>query len=195
MTYSSENYTKYTHPNPVYQLTVFRFLHRLSALVCQVQPQSILEIGCGEGFVLDYLVKRHPELSYTGVDLSAEAVRMARRITAPGIDYICADGREIPLPDKQFDLVIVSEVLEHVARPDQVLAEALRLSNPHVLVTVPLEPHFQRVSDLLVWLKLGHRPGHVNFWTAAELRRWLSRQLHVAHYEICDLYQLALCQA
>jgi ubiquinone/menaquinone biosynthesis C-methylase UbiE len=195
MVYSSENYTKYTHPNPLYQYTLSRFLHRLYALFCQTQAQSVLEIGCGEGFVLDYLVKRKPELKYTGVDLNSEAVKMARRITAPGIDYVCANGEQIPLPDKRFDLVIMSEVLEHVATPENVLAEALRLGNPYVLVTVPLEPYFRGVSDLLVRLKLGHRPGHINFWADAGLRRWLTRRLRVAHYETCDLYQLALCTA
>lgn len=193
MVYRSENYTKYTHPSALYQYTLSRFQQRLYALACQIEAHSILEIGCGEGFVLDYLMKRRPDLTYTGVDLNSEAVQMARRITAPGIDYVCADGRQIPLPDKRFDLVIMSEVLEHVAAPEHVLAEALRLANPYVLVTVPLEPYFQGVSDLLVRLKLGHCPGHINFWTTGGLRRWLTRRLRIVHYEVCDLYQLALC--
>ena len=77
MAYSSENYTKYTHPNTLYQYTLSRFLHRLYALFRETQAQSILEIGCGEGFVLDYLVKRNPELRYAGVDLNPKAVKMA----------------------------------------------------------------------------------------------------------------------
>jgi SAM-dependent methyltransferase len=191
--YSSENYAKYTHPNTLYQYTLSCFLHRLYAVFRETQAQSVLEIGCGEGFVLDYLVKRKPELKYAGVDLNCGAVKMAQRITAPGIGYACADGGQMPFRDKGFDLVILSEVLEHVATPDKVLAEALRISQAYVLVTVPWEPYFRGLSDLLVRLKLGHRPGHINFWTGAGLRRWLERRLRIARYEVCDLYQLALC--
>jgi SAM-dependent methyltransferase len=192
--YSSDNYTKHTHPNTLYQLSTLRFLRRLYKLFDQAGARSVLEIGCGEGFVLDYLVKRRPEVDYVGADLSAEAVRMARRITAPRIGYACAHGGQMPFADGSFGLVIVSEVLEHVPAPEMVLAEAIRLCQTYLLVSVPLEPYFQSLSDLLLRLGVGHPPGHVNFWTARGLRQWLGRYVRVEHMERSDLYQLALCR-
>ena len=193
MPYSSENYAKHTHPIALYQCSTFRYLQRLYALFRRTRARSVLEVGCGEGFVLDFLMKRQPEAHYTGVDLSAGAVAMARRITAPGIDYACGHGARLPFASGTFDLVVLSEVLEHVPLPEPVLQEALRLSRGRVLISVPLEPYFQGLSNLLVRLKLGRNPGHVNFWTAGRFRRWLAQHADVTHYERCDLYQLALC--
>lgn len=194
VTYTSENYIKYTHPNLLYQGSQIRFNQRLYGLLGQARPRSVLEIGCGEGFVLDYLAKRQPEVAYTGADLSRAAVTMGRQITARGIAYTCAHGGQMPFPDRSFDLVLLSEVLEHIPGPEQVLAEAIRLSRAYLLITVPLEPYFQALSDLLVWLNVGHNPGHINHWTAGGFRRWLAGHVHVAQYARSDLYQLALCQ-
>jgi SAM-dependent methyltransferase len=138
--------------------------------------------------------QRQPDSPQAGVDLNQDAVQMARRIIIPGIANACAHGAQLPFPGKSFDMVIMSEVLEHIPAPEFVLEEALRLSRAYLLVTVPLEPYFQSVSDLLVRLKLGHSPEHVNFWTAGGFKCWLNRQVSVARYGRCDLYQLALCR-
>jgi len=192
--YSSDNYLKHTHPNLLYQCSTLHFMHRLYRLLDKTGAQSVLEIGSGEGFVLDYLVKRQPGLAYTGTDLNWEAVQMARRISAPGTAYACAHGALMPFPDRCFDVVLLSEVLEHVPAPEAVLAEALRLSRAYLLVTVPLEPLFQSLSRLLIWLKAGRDPGHINFWSGPAFKRWLGCQVDLIHHERCELYQLALCR-
>lgn len=194
MKYSSKNYIKYTHPSSLYQYTVARFFHDFYSIYCKTGARSILEIGCGEGFVLDYLAKRNPDLDLIGVDLNKEAVGMASRVSASVIKYVCADGRNIPFRDNSFDLVILSEVLEHVEGPEHILESAIRVSKSYLLATVPLEPYFQGVADALHGLKLAHDPDHVNFWTKSKFKRWLNHYTPILHYEICDLYQVALCK-
>lgn len=64
------------------------------------------------------------------------------------IDYVC-DASAIPVPDASFDVVLCTEVLEHIAEPLKVLAEFARILKPggHLLLTAPLgsgihqEPH------------------------------------------------------
>lgn len=195
MPYSSENYQKHTYPHSGYQFLNARFFRKFYALFSQVNISSVLEVGCGEGFVLDYLVKRQPDLRLAGIDRNPAAVRMASRITARGITYACSDGLHIPYVDETFDMVIISEVLEHVrADPTDVLREAMRVSRRFLLITVPREPYFQAITSCLLACGLVNDPEHINFWTTRELRQWLGQYLAILRYATRDLYQLALCE-
>jgi ubiquinone/menaquinone biosynthesis C-methylase UbiE len=160
-----------------------------------VNVSSVLEVGCGEGFVLDYLVKRNPMLTLSGIDQNPAAVRMASQITARGITYACADGQHIPYPDSAFEMVIISEVLEHVhTDPTEILREAMRVSRRYLLITVPREPYFQAITDCLLAFRTINDPEHINFWTKPQLQNWLRQHLTILHYTTRDLYQLALCE-
>jgi len=194
MKYSSKNYIKHIHPSSLYQYTLTRFFHKFHSVYCRTGAQSILEIGCGEGFVLDYLAKREPDINLLGIDINKDAIKMASMISASMIKYICANGQNIPFQDNSFDLVILSEVLEHVEEPEQTLKDAIRVSKSYLLITIPLEPYFQTVANILNSLKLADDPDHINFWTKSEFQRWLKHSIPILHYEICDLYQLALCK-
>jgi ubiquinone/menaquinone biosynthesis C-methylase UbiE len=195
MSYSSENYQKHIYPSSAYQFLIARFFRKFYYLFSQVNVSSVLEVGCGEGFVLDYLAKRNPDLRLSGIDQNPAAVRMAARITARGITYACADGQHIPYPDGAFEMVVISEVLEHVhADPTDILREAMRVSRRFLLITVPREPYFQTITDCLLACRVIDDPEHINFWTKRQLQQWLRQHLSILRYTTRDLYQLALCE-
>lgn len=195
MNYCSENYQKHIYPNSAYQFLIARFFRKFYRLFAQANVSSVLEIGCGEGFVLDYVAKRNPNLRLCGVDRNPAAVRMAAQITARRILYVCADGLHLPYPDGAFEMVVISEVLEHVQTdPTAILREAIRVSQRLLLITVPREPYFQAITACLLACGVINDPGHVNFWTKRQFQHWLSQHLSIVRYATREVYQLALCE-
>lgn len=91
---------------------------------------TILDAGCGNGVVTNRLTGRW---NVTGCDLSEEALR---HVGAPSL---VADLSCLPFADRQFDLVLSSDVLEHVPAPvyRQTLAELGRVAARYLLIAVP----------------------------------------------------------
>ena len=89
----------------------------------------VLEIGCGTGAITRALAARPQVAEVIGVEPSPGLVRRAREHAAslPAVSFLEADGRDVPLPDESFDVVVVHTVLSHVPGPERVVAEAHRL--------------------------------------------------------------------
>jgi len=190
--YTSANHLKHTHPNPLFRRMIAGFNAELLALVDQAAPASVLEIGCGEGFVLRYLAERRPGIRWTGLDLSAPAIGYARALCPSSVMLGVGSIYCLPMPPAAFDLVVCSEVLEHLADVPAALVELQRVSRSHVLITAPREPCFRILARLAVWLRLGRDPGHVQFWTAGSFRRLLRQHFRAVTIVYSSQYQLAL---
>jgi len=101
-----------------------------------LEPGSLVEIGCGDGALLAELRGLAPVLD--GFELSAPAAEMARRHVPEARRVEPYDGARVPAGDGEYDLAVLSHVLEHVPEPAPLLAEAARVAR-WVLVEVPLE--------------------------------------------------------
>jgi ubiquinone/menaquinone biosynthesis C-methylase UbiE len=104
-------------------------MHTVSLLIPHLAPgASVLDVGCGEGYVLDELIVRGVA-DVQGVDI----VDIRRNKDYPFHLY---DGVTLPFPDRSFDLVVLSFVLHHVPneRKQALLEEALRVSRAKVVV-------------------------------------------------------------
>jgi SAM-dependent methyltransferase len=111
------------------------------------RAQSLLEIGCGTGFVLNGLDMALPELRVAGAELHAAGLQYASRRLA-GVDLFQFDARSIPFAE-EFDVIGAFDVLEHIDEDEQVLAEMRAAVRPGggVLVTVPQHPWLWSASD------------------------------------------------
>ena len=105
-----------------------------------------------------------------------------------------ADLRRLPLPDRHAELVLCSQVLEHIPSPEAVRDELARVSGRWLLVSVPLEPIFRSVCALTVATGIGQDPGHVNFWTPRQFRRFLNPVGRLVQWEWTSVYQIALVE-
>src|SRR5581483_10917112 len=128
-------------------------------------PATVLEIGAGEGSVLQRLAAAGFGKRHFALDISGTGVE---RIRARGIPSLAEcrqfDGYTVPYADGTFDLAILTHVLEHVEHPRLLLNEAARVAD-HVFVEVPLE-HNRRLPHNFVWDAVGH----INFYTAQTIR-------------------------
>lgn len=97
-------------------------------------PQSILDIGCGEGSLLKALGVLHPHAALAGAELAATAVTLARR-TLPGAEIEQLDVARGALP-RTFDLVVCADVVEHIDNDEAALAHMAQMTAPggHLVV-------------------------------------------------------------
>lgn len=134
---------------------------------------SVLDLGCGGGNIDGYLKNIHPNWKITGVDVSSNSLKIAKK-TFPNISFKEASADNLPFENKSFDLVVGFDTLEHFANLGKVLNEVKRVLKRHgyFYVAIPLEKQF----PTLYWLmyKMGWRgkkefAGHVNFFDNNEL--------------------------
>jgi SAM-dependent methyltransferase len=101
------------------------------------RPARTLEVGCGDGSLLDELARRDFGGRLEGVEISSAAVEIAA--ARAGVDAVrLYDGTHLPAADGAYELGILSHVLEHVPEPAIVLAETARACS-RVVFEVPLE--------------------------------------------------------
>jgi 2-polyprenyl-3-methyl-5-hydroxy-6-metoxy-1,4-benzoquinol methylase len=113
---------------------------------------AVLEVGCESG----RLLARVPAARrVAGADISRRALEdAARRFAAAGraVELFQVDAlRGLPFARGEFDVVLCSEMLEHVERPEAVLAgiHALATAETRIVVSVPNEAPKLRVKSLL----------------------------------------------
>src|SRR3989344_6097785 len=135
------NYIKYASKNPLKKFFIKKFLERTAKVIFSLRSQNILDVGCGEGFVLGHLKKRGFAANLTGVDISEEAISAGLAIF-PGLNLVKGSVYNLPFADDYFDVVMCLEVLEHLAEPEKALQELVRVSKKYCLVSVPNEPFF-----------------------------------------------------
>jgi ubiquinone/menaquinone biosynthesis C-methylase UbiE len=170
------NFVKHTSKSPIQKFLINHFYSSLISLVRPLYPKTVLDAGCGEGFTMDKLSKNNIGEKIEGVEYSKEAISLGRKLF-PNLTYKEGSIYNMPYKDNFFDLVVCTEVLEHVTEPTKVLKEVIRVSKKYVLLSVPNEPFFMlgnfiRGKDIL---HFGNNPGHINHWTVISFLNFLKK--------------------
>lgn len=99
--------------------------------------RSLLEVGCGTGQVLDNLHSAAPGLRLVGTEINVTGLEFCRQ-RLPEAEFLQMDARAIPFTD-EFDVVCAFDVIEHVEKDDQVLAQMHQACRDGggILITVP----------------------------------------------------------
>ncbi len=112
------------------------------------QFTSYLDIGCGCGILLR-LFSNYFSSSYNfGLDLSQSQLVEAG-IENPTAVLIKGNAENLPFKDSIFDVVTIADVVEHVENPVLLLKEAFRVSKKILIIRVPLEKNFERLSSIV----------------------------------------------
>jgi SAM-dependent methyltransferase len=91
---------------------------------------ATLDLGCGEGYGTAMLARAGAQWC-VGVDVSHDSVRRAHaRYGSDSVSYAVSDAVGLPFADDAFDLVVCFEVVEHLLRPQRLLAECRRILKP-----------------------------------------------------------------
>jgi ubiquinone/menaquinone biosynthesis C-methylase UbiE len=137
--------------------------------LCNSYPHaSIIEVGAGEGSVLQELSARKFANELYAIDISESGIE---KIKERQIDTLkechTYDGYTIPYPDDRFDIAILTHVVEHLENPRMLIYEASRVAQ-RLFIEVPLEHNVSLSKDFVF-----DRVGHINSYTPTTIRRLL----------------------
>lgn len=99
--------------------------------------KSLLEVGCGTGFLLQSISKEFPNSTIVGSEIYTEGLSYAAK-RLPNVELIQIDARKIPFKE-EFDVVLAFDVIEHILEDELVLRNFHQAIKPGggCLITVP----------------------------------------------------------
>lgn len=172
------------------QLRTRRLLHILTGILSETQrPLRILDVGCGDGLCTRLTADLAAGHSVIGLDWAAAPLAQARD---RGLTLVRGSlgGSGLPFAAQSVDVVILSEVIEHLVDTDAALAELHRVLRPggHLILSTPnlaawfnrglllfgLQPVFSEVSLCKVYGRPGSVvAGHLHLFTKRALAQFL----------------------
>jgi SAM-dependent methyltransferase len=139
----------------------------ITDLVRELGVRSILDAGCGNGANLEAIQSQLGIMDVTGIDLSEKALAIARRRVKGAFKVVDLESEKL---DRTFDLVLTSQVIEHVVDDDGFLAKLYSMCDRHVIVAT-MQGRMRKSETHI---------GHVRNYT----RRGLEDQMRRAGFRI-----------
>lgn len=153
-------------------------------LAGDLKPSRVLEVGCGEGSILQRLDQLNFSLEFYGVDISESGIRQTQQKNIKSlVEAQTFDGYTLPYPDDHFDLAYCSHVIEHVEFPRLLIREIKRVSR-FQLYEIPIDFSFYVDRKMEHFLSYGH----INIYTPGLFRFLLRSEGHTVLKEICGLH-------
>jgi GT2 family glycosyltransferase/ubiquinone/menaquinone biosynthesis C-methylase UbiE len=152
----------------------YEHLHRYALCQDRVAGKRVLDLACGTGYGSALLA--HAAAEVTGVDLSAAAIRQAKkRYKQTNLKYVTADCYDLPFEAGVFDAVVANEMIEHVDDHDGLIEQAKRVLAPGglFLISTPNKPVYNRYKPPNVF--------HVSEMDIPAFRKLLKR--HFKHVQ------------
>lgn len=168
--YDQSFYPVVTHFTYALQPSATARLNFVKGVVKSINARqaSFADLGCGSGVILSEILMMKPLWTGHGLDISREAVAYARKLTAhkqvaDRTSFRAGNVTHLPYADESLNLVIASEIIEHMPEPELVVREIRRVLKPggQLILTMPLE---------------SHTPGHIHTLSSREDLRDLCEQ-------------------
>ena len=151
-----------------------------------VEPSHFVDIGCGDGSILNFLKEKGLVSKGVGVDMSEFALDKVRDF---GFETLNKDIRDRKFVDEmpEADFILMLEILEHIEHSEAMLKGAYNMAKKGVFFSFPNTGFFVHRFRLFFGrfpLQWRLSPGeHLRFWTKRDLVWWL-KELGFDNYEI-----------
>ena len=137
---------------------------------------TVIDVGCGDGEHSYFCARQGAEVIFIDMDAAklSGAEKKIRASPAHAYRAILSDCNPIPLPDATGDIIICTEVLEHVTDPRQFLEELVRVAKPgaQFVVTVP-DARSEKLVAATAPDMYFKAPNHIRIFAEEELRDYL----------------------
>jgi SAM-dependent methyltransferase len=136
----------------------------------QISPDaSVLEIGCGDGRLLELLNGQRR----VGVDLSERQIQKARA-RMPHAEFYVQAGETLSL-DSKFDVIIISETINHAADVQMIFERLHHVSHEHTRLILNFFNNLWRpLSALAAWTGMRTRQPETNWFSNEDVRNLLA---------------------
>ena len=111
---------------------------------------SIIDIGCGGGYLLQEIARKFPSKHLTGFDIKEPSGKEP-------FTYVHGNIEQLPFEDESFDTVICCHTIEHLLQLDQCIRELVRITRKQLFIVTPCQRYFYYTLD-----------EHVNFFPFKE---------------------------
>ncbi|HZF26268.1 MAG TPA: malonyl-ACP O-methyltransferase BioC [Steroidobacteraceae bacterium] len=138
-----------------------RLLSRLEYV--RLEPELIVDAGCGTGHAARELKRRFPRARVVALDIATGMLREATHQQGwrRRFERVCADAERMPLPDESVDLIFSNLMLQWCDVPDGVLREVQRVLKPRGLLTFSTLGPDTLMELRAAWAAVDERP-HVS---------------------------------
>jgi ubiquinone/menaquinone biosynthesis C-methylase UbiE len=177
---ATDNFRKHTAKNPLQRFFIDNFFRTLIAEARLLDPETVLDAGCGEGFTLSKFRNEKIGKELTGIDFLDRAIKIGKELH-PDLNLKTGSIYEMPFKDKSFDLVLCTEVLEHLEYPEKALAELERVTKKNCLISVPNEPLFMAANFLRGknLSRFGNDIEHIQHWSKRGIAKLIGKYFEV----------------
>lgn len=136
---AAEYSAKYEHPTNILGLEKIRRMELLVEYAHSIQPNCLLDAGCGPGVVLSVLGGRLPHATFVGTDLSYSMLHQAHARNLDSAPLVQSRVEQPPFANNSFDLVYALGVLDYLADPVIFFKSVQRIVRPggYIIFTYP----------------------------------------------------------
>jgi 2-polyprenyl-3-methyl-5-hydroxy-6-metoxy-1,4-benzoquinol methylase len=135
---------------------------------------TVADIGCGGGGISNFCAQQDAHIMFMDIDVE-KVNALEQRLLAKNkskFDALIGDCTNIPIDDASCDVVICTEVLEHVDEPGKVIQELARIGKPgaHYVLTVP-DPAGELLMKATAPAAYFEKPNHIRVFNRDEFER------------------------
>jgi 2-polyprenyl-3-methyl-5-hydroxy-6-metoxy-1,4-benzoquinol methylase len=191
----------YISSNPIVRLVLGRLLRRLARTLLDLDALSLLglEVGCGEGNIIQYLNKMGIIGKIVATDLQQKKLHFAK-YHIPNVVFIASDINSLVFKEGTFDYILAIEMFEHLADPNGAMNELRQIAkkNAFLIISVPHEPffHWGNLFRGKYLHRMGRTPSHLNFWSRKQFRAFLTQHVKILDESVMQTFPwlFYLCQ-
>ena len=182
---------------------VFSFLLEI---LKESQLATFADIGCAEGYYIGRVAAIYSDVRCVGADIARTYVKKAKKsVKRSNVDFTVCDIENLPFKERCFDIVLCSEVLEHVPNHRKAFAELYRIARKYLVISFPGHSYIHKViskANVLKRLVNNVIPdvGHVSEITVYDIKSLLKTYNYKASTEIkiggalpLQLYKIIPC--
>ena len=191
----NEDVVKHEAKNPFVKLATKNFFECINRSMSDMDFESVFEAGCGNGYVTEFMKRQHPNAAISAMDINEEKLSFAKA-RVKNVKFSTGTIYDIPHKDNSFDLVVSTQVLEHLDNPLDALKELARISKRYIIFSVPNEPLY-RLSNVARFKHIfafGNTPGHIQHWNKEKIRALANEVCDVRAVQTPFPYTILFCE-